>query len=483
MQNHQKPKRSFKIFAILIAITLLGLQFYVLMLKDITALGSDEWNWLPLVRDGFKGEFSFKDYWDAHGGHRVFGYKTLLTLNAMFLGLDLRYFQYGGVILWTIGALIASFWLNKKLEFGHVAFTICAALMIVTTLISPHAWTNSEYSVIAWRFGNILGFMLIFIVSDKLIYEKEGRKNFIRFSLLVFIYTLIFGRGWGQAMLYSALFFLIIGAIVQFKLKDFRKLRWLAAAIFVGFFAIFIYNLGGENLVAKAKEPISLRGFYNFTTGLMGNTLGFDFIGRKNFESRSVIQLLGLFSISIYAIACLLYLRSGLYKKTAFPLMIMAFSTVAILAAYYGRGLSIGEKAAYYPRWVGESCLGLAGALAILFHARYDFMQRINSKNLKTLSSAVLLILSGGIFYTHGFAVKESIRTAVYVHKFDENLLEATFSKPLDVFVMDKSLRSKSLCRTPKRCELRQILDEHDLIPGSDRYRPKDKEPASPLDQ
>ena len=99
MEDKPKTYKSFKVSAALFAIVLLCLQFYILMAKDVTALGSDEWNWLPLVRDGFEGEFSFKDYWKAHGGHRVFGYKILLTLNAMFLGLDLRFFQFGGVLL------------------------------------------------------------------------------------------------------------------------------------------------------------------------------------------------------------------------------------------------------------------------------------------------------------------------------------------------------------------------------------------------
>lgn len=482
MQAELTPSRVFKVSAIIIATILLCLQFYILSLKDITALGSDEWKWLSLVKDSLEGEFDFWKYWDSHQTHRVLGYKMLFTLNAMFLGLDVRYFQYGGVFLWTTGALIASFWLNKKLEFGHVAFSICASILIITTLISPHAWVNSDYSVIAWRFGNILGFMLIFILSDKLIYENKGRKHLIWFSLLVLVYTLIFGRGWGQAMLYSAIFFLGVGALVQTIRGNFQKLRWISTAIIVGICAIIIYNLGDEIYVAKFDETLSLSGIYNFVTGMMGNTLGFNFVGRTNFENRGIVQLLGLFSISIYALACILYLRIGLYKKTAFPLMIMAFSTVAIIAAYYGRGLAVGEKAAYYPRWVGESCLGLAGALAILFHARYYLAQSLTSNTMKIIASASLLLISSGIFYTHVFAVKETIRTAGFIRKFDERQLEHTFSKPFDDFMADKTLTSKSLCRKSERCVFRQTLDEYALIPGSDRYRSQNNRDGAPLE-
>ena len=472
MEDKPKTYKSFKVSAALFAIVLLCLQFYILIAKDVTALGSDEWNWLPLVRDGFEGEFSFKDYWKAHGGHRVFGYKILLTLNAMFLGLDLRYFQFGGVLLWTLGASVGAFLLNKKLSFGHGFFAIFAALMIITTMISPHAWVNSDYSLIAWRFGNILGFMLIFMFVDRLIYTNNHRKNFLWFSTLLLIYTLIFGRGWGQAMLISTLFFLVIAALTYLKLKDFQKLRWISASIAVGLVVLFIYNLGPEELVAKAKEPISVKGFYNFTTALMGNTLGFDFVGRKNFAIRDTVRLLGVFSISIYAVACFLYLRSSLYKKTVFPLLIMCFSTVAILAAYFGRGLAIGENAAFYPRWIGESCLGLAGALAILFHARHEATNQLNSTPVKSLVNSVLCLTCGFILTTHLIAIKGNIESIKFVHKYDERSLENLFSIPADELNAPKTEAAKKFCKRKIRCRYRPILDEHNLIPGNERYRP-----------
>ena len=139
---------------------------------------------------------------------------------------------------------------------------------------------------------------------------------------------------------------------------------------------------------------------------MMGNTLGFDFVGRRNFENRDSVRLLGLFSISVYATACFLYLRSSLYKKTIFPLLIMCFSTVAILAAYLGRGLSIGESAAYFPRWVGESCLGLAGAVAILFHARHEGANLMTSTSVKTMLNSALCLTCGLILTTHIIAIK-----------------------------------------------------------------------------
>jgi len=251
-----KPIRTFKFSATLIALILLCLQFYILFSKDVTALGSDEWHWLPLISDGFDGNFKFQDYWKAHGGHRVFGYKILITLNALFLGLDLRYFQYAGVLLWTLGALVAAYWLNKKLSFGNRFIAVFAAIMIISTLISPHAWLNSDYSLIAWRFGNILGFMLIFICVDKLIYENDHRRNLLYFTLLLFLYTLIFGRGWGQVMLFSSLFFLTIATITFLKMKNFNKATWLSVAIAIGVFVIIIYNSGSQNFVATAEETI-----------------------------------------------------------------------------------------------------------------------------------------------------------------------------------------------------------------------------------
>lgn len=473
-QLEDKPKthKSFTISAALFAITLLCIQFYILIVKDVTALGSDEWHWIPIVQDSFEGEFSFQDYWKAHGGHRVFGYKILFTLNAMFLGLDLRYFQFGGVLLWTLGASIGAFWLNKKLSFGHGFFAIFAALMIITTMISPHAWVNSDYSLIAWRFGNILGFMLIFIFVDRLIYTDNHKKNFLCLSALLFIYTTVFGRGWGQAMLFSTLFFLTITALTYLKLKNFQKVRWISASITVGILLLYIYNLGPEQLAAKAREPISVKGFYKFTTGMMGNTLGFDFVGRRNFENRDSVRLLGLFSISVYATACFLYLRSSLYKKTIFPLLIMCFSTVAILAAYLGRGLSIGESAAYFPRWVGESCLGLAGAVAILFHARHEGANLMTSTSVKTMLNSALCLTCGLILTTHIIAIKNNFRTIEIVQKYDERKLKDLYSIPDIELESPKTEAAKTLCRRKIRCRFRPFLDQHNLIPGNERYRP-----------
>ena len=467
------PNNTFKISAILVVLILLGLQIYILFGKDVTSIGSDEWNWIPLVRDAYAGEFDFQNYWKAHGGHRVFGYKVLFTLNALFLGLDLRYFQYGGVLLWTLGALVGAFWLNKKLSFGRGFFPIFAAIMIVTTLISPHAWVNSDYSLISWRLGNILGFMLIFIFVDKLIYEDGYRKNLIWFTLLVFIYTLFFGRGWGQAMLYSSIFFLSLATLTFLKLKIYRKVKWLTAAISVGIITLLIYNSGSQPLVAPAKEPISISGFYNFTTGLMGNTLGYEFVGRQNFQYRDLIRSLGVFSIMIYAIACLFYIKTSLFKKTTFPLLIMCFSTVAIIAAYFGRGLAIGESAAYYPRWVAESCLGLAGAIAILFHARHEAAKMLTSGKTILVVNSTLSLACGFIFVTHTFAINSNITSVKSIHRYDERSLKGLYSIPENELKSPQTPAAKKTCSRKIRCKFRPFLDQHNLVPGRDRYRPK----------
>ena len=101
---------------------------------------------------------------------------------------------------------------------------------------------------------------------------------------------------------------------------------------------------------------------------------------------------------------------------------------------------------------------------------------------MKIIASVTLLLISSGIFYTHVFAVKESIRTAGFIRKFDERQLEHTFSKPFDDFMADKTLTSKSLCRTLDRCIFRQTLDEYALIPGSNRYRSEYIGEGAPLE-
>ena len=204
----------------------------------------------------------------------------------------------------------------------------------------------------------------------------------------------------------------------------------------------------------------------------MGNTLGFDFVGRKNVANRGVVQLLGLFSISIYALACFLYVKNRLYAKTIFPILIMCFSTVAILATYYGRGMAAGENAAYYPRWVGETCLGLAGALAILFHARQEGSARLTSTSVKVVWNSTLCLTCGFILATHVIAIKNNFRTIKVVQKYDERHLKNLFSIPADELNAPKTEAAKKFCKRKIRCRYRPILDEHNLIPGNERYRP-----------
>ena len=228
-----------------------------------------------------------------------------------------------------------------------------------------------------------------------------------------------------------------------------------------------------QPLVAPAKEPISISGFYNFTTGLMGNTLGYEFVGRKNFQYRDLIRSLGVFSIVIYAIACLFYIKTSLFKKTTFPLLIMCFSTVAIIAAYFGRGLAIGESAAYYPRWVAESCLGLAGAIAILFHARHEAAKMLTSGKTILVVNSTLSLACGFIFVTHAFAINSNITSVKSIHRYDERNLKNLFSIPADELNAPKTEADKKFCKRKIRCRFRPILDEHNLIPGNERYRPE----------
>jgi len=216
-----------------------------------------------------------------------------------------------------------------------------------------------------------------------------------------------------------------------------------------------------------------MTGLYNYTTGMIGNTLGFDFIGRNNFANRDTIQLLGLFSISIYFIACVLYIITGLYRKTIFPLLIMCFSVVAILATYYGRGLAVGESAAYAPRWVGETCLGLAGAIAILFHARHESDIFFKSPNIRLIVNTGLYVSCGFILMTHVIAIKSNVSLIGNAHKYDERQLKILFSVPTADLNTRETDAAKKLCSRRFRCEFRPFLDEHNLIPGGDRYRLK----------
>ena len=474
--TNRRGNRVFRTVGYAVLTLCVALQFLILHQIDSVALRTEEWLIIPHVDRAFNGEFDWAGLWKRFGGHRFTGYKLLFILNALYLGLDVRYFQFGGAALWAMACFLVVYHLARKLDFSGGYVPCLAGLAVVATFLSPHAWHLQSQGLTSWRLGNMLGYVIVFILLDRLIYDQPHRTRLMSFLLLAFmiaLYTLFFGRGYGQAMLATTAALAGISALIFAVRSKWPDALWLSGVVGVCAVCFVLYRTGGSYhdpspspSLLKAIASFNIVELIDHASYLFGNTIVYRVIvpWRSHPESLIIVQLLGYFCMALYLWAFAAFLRGGTYKRTLFPLALMAYSALTAIATYYGRVMTHDLHPGLYHRYMGESGIGLAGAVALLLSYYWRkppppaaAPRAIVRQGIVVASTVVLMAFNAVAAHTVYSRVPD-------VKTYRDETMETLFSNDIEAF-RDADLARRAGCKNYHRCKWRKIVDKYHLLP------------------
>jgi hypothetical protein len=332
-------------------------------------------------------------------------------------------------------------------------------VLIVTPFIIMNGQvfkTVLSYSVISLRMLDMMCFFIVFILLSRNLNSKPGCFDSLKLLVLMGFFSLFIGRGWGQAML--ATVFLVVLVYATVNLKNLTKERMTKTLLPTGagaFLYVYVYRSGIESEISSFSNLLDFQSFMGFVLTLMGRTLTFQHISIDNGENLLPILVVGGFLAAIYAIAISLFFITKQYRQGWFPFCLMAFSLIAILSVYIGRGAGLGGgwQSALYPRHLPECSVGLVGALACIACA-------VKLSKPLAISFTVFCAI---LIVSQSNAVIKTMDHTKYMIKYAERRADA-FWGPLSAF-SDPAVVKRARCHSEELCiYVRDVLGRYNLM-------------------
>ncbi len=349
-----------------------------------------------------EGTLSFADLWRAAGGTRLLGYNLLLVANTAWFGLNSR-----GVVLLIPFVLLATALLifrDYRKSLTGLRSTAWIAGMYLLPMLLLFNLTLSE--------GLSFAFSIIFVWSVPWYLASY-------YALEDFVEN---GRrlSWLWAGVISSLAFLVFGQTSSFAfavalgvtfgsrfLLNRRSIRRGTAfrAVVVGagivlLILLYLYRIGENDYFpgwahmdwSLLTTPWASSSFVLST--FAASALRVD-VSRTHFGPASIVGM-GLIVVLVYALALLLYFKTGMHKRTYLPFFMIAYSVAFIAFMTVGRfryGIQYGMASRY-------ACNTICGIIAIVWIALFVSAKAAPApKALRTaLFAAVALILTGMVW-------------------------------------------------------------------------------------
>jgi hypothetical protein len=442
---------------------LMALLLFLLCLRfissiDLYTLGGDQMRWVELIEKMYQGQFDWPDLWDPHGGHRAPAYKAIFLVNAKFFGLNMQLEQVLGAMAWTGAAVVAT--IGAARHFGRNATGAASAFVLIAT---PFVIMNGQvfqtvlsYSVISLRMLDMMCFFIIFILLSRNLIREPAYLDSLMLVVLMALFSLFIGRGWGQAMLATVFFVLVVYATLN--MRDLPKERIVKTLLPPGigaFVFVYVYKIGLDSEVSALSSLLDLQSLVTFVLTVLGRTLTSQHISVEGGENLMTILLVGGFIAAIYALAISLFFVTKQYRQGWFPLCLMVFSMIAVLCVYLGRGVGLGGgwQAGLFPRHLPECSVGLAGALTCIAFA-------VKQSRYWTAAVAVLCVI---LVASQSVAIEKTVSHSKYMANYADNRAAAFFG-PISAF-SDRAVVKTARCHSEELCVyVRGVVDRYDLM-------------------
>lgn len=356
-----------------------------------------------------QGKSTFPAFWDAKGGHRLFGYKLLFYLNCYLFGFSPKLETILAVSVYAVAVYFIVKSLSAELKLSGLWLGSIVVVSMAMAMMNGQIIRLSSFSLIAMRLMNFAGFAAAAFVTYKIISgQKIGGPKLKVFGLLIgtMVFVLLFGRGWGMAAIAA-----LMGVTILHRLSlsnwmyfDLWKPYIPVLAIFGITAMIYFYNLQTE--AGSGKRTFDIFGIISFYTSKHGSAISGIFNNQllRNIPVAKVLSLIYLVTM-IGATVWIMFRKQAMNKQEWIAMFLLYFSFLAaILVSIYRF-----DKLPYSPRHNMELSMGALGVLYWIFR----ILSSINHQRTMSFSMSLLgiffIFFSGSSIY-HKFTTAGSLK-------------------------------------------------------------------------
>ncbi|WP_227013554.1 hypothetical protein [Paenibacillus psychroresistens] len=359
----------------------------------------------------YNGDLTFQDLWRGHLEHRTLGYNIIFLLNAIFFHLNTTLEMYFGAFILAITSIILFKNYSRSLhQLGNDKYKQFSSLFIIMLLFSLIQWESIVFSLGIAEFIKNLFFILTFVYLD-LVINFRTRKNIIVFILFFICSILVFGGGYGPALVLSMIIILIINLFISKSVKFSKNLKLLLYVLFLSsvLFLIYFYHIYEDNMVAEhasISQKISFI-FHHFINAIKyvllsisSSVVGVN-VADKYFSLNKNI-IIGTLIALLFVYSLIKFFKTKMYIKTWLPLLFFIYGFITfglILVGRFDFGITYGMSSRYVP----NTQFAIIGIVWILFYCLFLEI-KVNASEVKKYKKTKIilyLLLIGVIFSGH----------------------------------------------------------------------------------
>ncbi len=311
-------------------------------------------------------------------------------INVHFFGYSVQFDRMLGILGLFLTMLVMSRYLMRE----HAAWVLC--LIVMLTGFGLDKW---ELLINGSGYAHFLSYSLFFyhyFVLERVFTGTAKRWDTARLCLLPWISLLAAGP---YIVQYTATLLAGIAYLWFLRNRNLHR-RLLPLYGLCALLPLFLYLL--SNTCAIYEHPVediglltTLRSYPGFSVHFLLNGFASTVLSGSVLEtllaagrlSRHAVYVLGAVVVLFYAVSVILYFRTGQYRRTIFPLLLLVSGAGSHLLVFLSRYLYLTEDYAWQSRYGMQYLPGTLGLLLIYGSAASYYGRRL--RTMKTAASAM----------------------------------------------------------------------------------------------
>lgn len=374
--NEKKNIDSFKMRYVAILMILVAFLFYIFYIHRSAGniVYMDQLRILDIVDKYFSGNLKAMDLWAPYLQHRIFGYRLIFLVNAIFFHLNTFFEMYLGAVMLCVICIF----IYLEYEKSFYKYCLDKKKMLIFFIITCIVFGLQKWEVIVLSMGvnmyiQIILDMAIFSVLNNILTKGESLAFLlVKLSIFILLFIMFFSGAYYYACLGSVIVILFMNIYLN---KEERK-KSIFLIYIVGVVSIIglkIYSIGMNTNNEGIYEPITKQIYFLcshffdalkfYVLSLAGSIVGVE--TAEVYLNLNIMLGIGFILLSIYFFSIIIFVLNKLYKKTYMPLFLIMYTLIFCVLILVGR-LNYGIDYGMSSRYMNETQYGLIGVLWII---------------------------------------------------------------------------------------------------------------------
>lgn len=370
----EKVRNNLRCNGIIYLAILLNMVFLVVYLIEATrnVVFMDYWRlaekFIPLIMEN---RLSFSDFWVAYWGQRNPLLFILLCLNIKFFNFNTLISVFLGAI--TIGAVCITFYfsISKKISNNKTRGILqLIYIPIIMSFFNLNQWEIMENQFSFSFFLRVWCYLVIFILLDKAMYNKEHIKLILISGILSFLSICGISQLYFGGMIIAVLLVFIINLIIK-KKNAYCYFKYFFIWFILSGLAVWLYmcnmdmNSSGSNFfkfIASIFDGTFFQALFYIIDGSLLQ------INVMQIADPNSINIIGIILLSIIILCIFFYFKSKMYEDTYIPLFMIAYGLFSMLIIMYGRMFEYDIRFLASSRYVVDTTLLWVGCISVMIY-------------------------------------------------------------------------------------------------------------------